>query len=234
MTSPSVQSNFADAGGVSPGTCAFTGPQTAGNTNVICLRGDPFSGTPATTDITSVIDSSGNVYTKQEFSTFPAGGVPAVWIYTCVGIASHAAGNVVTVAFTGTFFLQIIIIEYPPTGAVSTSNHNNSAFGGPNVPIAANLTGTITGALVVMCSWAENVSVASAGSVGANAANVVYYDNVGGHNWVAQDGLGDGSSPMSCVCGGIPDNLFSMVVVAFTPTVISVSIPAVGLHYVTA
>lgn len=215
MPSPAVQVNFADAGGVSPGTCTIVGAQTAGNTNAICLRGDPFSGTPSTTDITSVTDSAGNTYTKRGFATPPAFGLPAVWIYTCEGIAAHAAGSVISVAFTGTFFLQITHAEYHATGAFRAANFADPP-GGSNIPVATTLTGTVVGDLVVMTSWANAVSVSAAGNVGANAANIVKYDNGGGHNFATQDGVSDGSSPMTVVCGGgVTDNLFSLVAVTW-------------------
>lgn len=211
MTSPSVQHFFSDAGGVSPGTGAFAGTQTAGGTNAICLRGDPYSGTPAAGNITSVTDSGGNAYTPRAFAvSHPAGGQPGIWIYTCEGIAAHAAGSIVTVAFTGTFFLQIIGIEYLPTGAFRVAN-GTGQFSGSVVPIATTLAGTVTGDLVCMASWAFSSDDSTAGSVGANAANVVYSDVSAGHNWAAQDGLSDGSSPLTAQCGGVNDNFYAVV-----------------------
>jgi hypothetical protein len=218
VASPSIQSNEANLGAGGSGTVTFTGAQTSGNTNVVAVW---VQNNQVSTAVPVPTDSSGNTYVLAVFQDSVGGsnGV-ALWLFVCIGIAAHGAGNVVNITFPGGTFCDAIIVEYPPTGAVRTSNGNNR-FGGGTAPISTTLSGTSTNDLVVMTSWANNVAVSGAGTVGANTANVVQTST---DPFVVQDGLSDGSSPMTVVCGAIVDDFWTIAALAFKqpgPTITS-------------
>lgn len=216
MPSPAIQSlTAANVGNASPGQRTFSGAQAAGNTNVICIKADGQFATPTTGLVTSVTQT-GNTYAKQFFEGVPAGSAPAVWIFTCVGIAANSAGSVVTVNWTGpNSFFTLTGAEYAPTGAVRTAN-GSGQFGGTAARPATTLTGTVTGDLVVMCGLTNNASMGGAGAVGANTANVVQYSS--GDQFVMQDGLSDGTGTMTVKCGALADDFWAVAAIAFIPS----------------
>lgn len=226
MTSPAVQI-VGDGGigtghlgfGPGSGTVAYPATQTAGNTNVVAIW---MQNSQSIGVVTSVTDSAGNTYSPVPGFQSAVGGSggASLWLFTRVGIAHYdpaahgGVGNTVTVAWSAGAFADAMLVEYPPTGAVRGSNGNNRSGGG-TVPISTTLSGTAAGELVVFLGWSGNVGVMDPGTVGANAANVVATNTDG---WVIQDGLSDGSSPCTTVCGINADDFWTTVALSFLPS----------------
>lgn len=231
MSSPKIQSNVDNIGNGGSGSVSFTGAQTLGNTNVIFIM--QINGTPATTNITSIFDTSGNTYTKQAFATSANGAQAAgIWAYTCTNIAAHGAGNAVSITWADGNFMDMCIIEYPATNGVRVAN-GNSQFGGTAIVPKVTLTGTSNNDLVVAAGENENFNFTIAGSVGANTANLVANDSPNSDSWIAQDGLSDGTSPLNVTFGTTTNDWYCIVAVAFIPVSANVSIPTYS-KYITA
>jgi hypothetical protein len=214
MASPSIQSASGNIGNGGSGTVTFSGAQTAGNTNVLVVGYDQVI---TGTEVSIPTDSAGNTYVLSSFQNGRPEGGFSWFFFTCVGIASHGTGNVVSFVWTGVEFVDAVIIEYPKTGPVYTSNGGNR-FGGGSTTVNTTLSGTIVGDLVVMVGW-DNANSANtqttAGAVGANTANIVAHPS--GDNWAVQDGLSDGSSPMTVSVGSGTDDWWSCAAISFLP-----------------
>jgi glucose/arabinose dehydrogenase/chitodextrinase len=119
---------------------AYTGAQTAGNTNIIAIGWNSASGT-----ISSVTDTAGNVYSIAAPLTRGGGNLSQA-IYYAKNIAAAPAGNTVKVVFSGAMvYVDVRITEYAgldPTNPVdvtsSSSGSNASATSGSVTTTAAN------------------------------------------------------------------------------------------------
>lgn len=208
-----VQAAGGNLSNVGTGQQLFQYAQTAGNTNVVALwmtGNNPSSGV-----VTSVTDDAGNTYSLSGFINSVSGFGDTVWIYTCVGIRVYAAGNNVYVAWSNGQFVDVVIAEFPPTGAVRTSSTGAQYGGTPETP-NTTLSGTSSGDLVVMAGWANALSVrVNDGMIGANTAYVVGVPI--GDNFVLQGGFSDGSSPCALQCSSGTDDWWVLVALAFLP-----------------
>jgi glucose/arabinose dehydrogenase/PKD repeat protein len=118
---------------------AYTGAQTAGNTNIIAIGWNSAAGT-----ISSVTDTAGNVYTLA--APLTQGVNLSQAIYCAKNIVAAPAGNTVKVVFSDAMvFVDVRITEYSgldPTNPVdvtsSSFGSNNSATSGLVTTTAAN------------------------------------------------------------------------------------------------
>lgn len=151
-----VQSNVDDHVGGTNFTAAFTGAQTAGNTNLVLVAwGD------ASEAITDLHDSSGNVYTRIGFiqnALFHT----TLSVYVSVGIAAAGAGaNIVSVTTdVATTFPELYIFEIAGTSGVNSSavDSNNGATA------SASATSTVAECLAI--GYCYNNGSASGPGVG--------------------------------------------------------------------
>ena len=119
---------------------AYTGAQTAGNTNIIAIGWNTAAGT-----ISTVTDAAGNAYSLAAPLTRGGGNLSQA-IYYAKNIAAAPAGNTVKVTFSGAMkYVDVRITEYAgldPTTPVdvtsSSSGSTNSATSGPVTTTAAN------------------------------------------------------------------------------------------------
>jgi hypothetical protein len=150
--------------------------QTAGNTNVVlftCFDGGGGG-------ISSVADTAGNTYTQaiggSSSGTF-------FYIYYSIGIAAHAAGNIVTVTrtvSTGTF-CSIVVSEY--TDITAFDAVCALSFGTGTAVASANVTTTATNDILVGCvNFNGAYSSMGAGwntEVVSSPSNITIADQVG-------------------------------------------------------
>jgi chitodextrinase len=130
-----VQGNYSCPQSPSVGTVtvAFTQAQTAGNLNVIVVGAND-----ATSQVSFVSDSAGNVYT---LAVGPTVGTETQSIYYAKNIAPAAGGNnVVTISFSpAAAWPDVRIAEYQgldpnnPLDAVSSSTGNSTSANTPNI-----------------------------------------------------------------------------------------------------
>ena len=119
---------------------AYTGAQTAGNTNIIAIGWNSATGT-----ISSVTDTAGNVYSLAAPLTRGGGNLSQA-IYYAKNIVAAPAGNTVKVIFSGAMvYVDVRITEYSgldPTNPVdvtsSSSGSTNTATSGSVTTTAAN------------------------------------------------------------------------------------------------
>ena len=119
---------------------AYTGAQTAGNTNVVAIGWNSATGT-----ISSVTDTAGNVYSPAAPLTRGGANLSQA-IYYAKNIVAAPAGNTVRVTFSGAMpYVDVRITEYSgldPTNPVdvtsSSSGSTNSASSGSVTTTAAN------------------------------------------------------------------------------------------------
>jgi hypothetical protein len=205
-------------------TKAYGSSQTAGNTNVIMVWASGISSMTSTG--TTISDSKGNTYSAAQGFSLDAGAGAALWIFATT--APIAAGsNTVTVHVTVSYYYDIWIAEYPASGGIRTGNGNPN-YGGASVTVRGTLSGTSSGDLVVMAGWDEHAGITTAaGAIGANTANQLASDT---DNWDVQDGLSDGSSPLTCSFQGTATDWSDWVGIALIPYVTSHSdvVPMVG------
>ena len=203
------------------GTCLFSGAQTAGNTNIICIGGSYFTAVAPT----SVTDVAGNVYTLIPgcSHTGETGGNWNTWVYICSGIKAAAAGtNAVSVVMSGTCgyaFLSIAAVEEPASAGIRDAELNFQEFSGqfPNV----TLTGTVLGDVVCVFAQCEpnNADYVQVGAIGANSATqleLFYPNNSTEFIFLAQDGSSPGGTISVTATGTMPD-IFTAVAVALIP-----------------
>jgi hypothetical protein len=122
---------------------AYSGAQTAGNTNVIAVGWND-----ATSTITSVTDSVGNVY--QVAAPLARGSGLSQAIYYAKAIkAAPAGGNTVTVRFSGAVpFADVRITEYSGLDAQNPLDTTASASGSGTTANSGNVTTTVASELV--------------------------------------------------------------------------------------
>jgi hypothetical protein len=142
-----VQGNYADP--QSPQTtvnATFSAAQTAGDLNIVVVG---WGGSTAT--VTSVTDTRGNTYKLAVGPTILA-GVATQSIYYAANIAASAAGNIVTVAFSGAApYPDIRILEYQGADPnnpvdVTAASSGNSATSSSGPATTTNATDLIFGA----------------------------------------------------------------------------------------
>lgn len=227
-----VQSNaFAATSGVSSGSCAFTGAQTAGNTNVVMIGASNFTAIAPT----SVTDTQGNTpYTLLQSHTGETGGYWNTWVYIATGI--KAGSNTVEVTMSGTAgycYLTIVVVEEGPSSGARVSNLNFQAFA--NAYPSVSLTGTVSGDTVVLFTQCNNNSadwVSGPCTIGTNSGTDLQnlFPNSSTEYIVY---AGDGTSPGGTVtCQSDSDNWpeeFTATAVALKPpTAASDLIPMTG------
>jgi hypothetical protein len=117
-------------------TVRYPGAQTAGNLNVVLVGWND-----ATSQVASVSDASGNVYTRAVGPTVQP-GIHSQAIYYAAGIAGAAANsNVVTVTFsTAVSYPDVRIVEYR---GIDPANPLDSVAGTYGTSGTSN-TGTLT------------------------------------------------------------------------------------------
>ena len=122
---------------------AYTSAQTAGNTNILAIGWNN-----ATSNITSVTDSAGNVY-QQVVPTARGSGLSQA-IYYAPNIKAAAAGtNTVTVTFNAsTPFVDIRALEYSGLDPVNPFNVGTSASGTGTSANSGTVTTTAANALI--------------------------------------------------------------------------------------
>jgi large repetitive protein len=146
-----VQGNFATPqSSQSTVAVTFTGAQTGGDFNVVVVGWND-----STAAVSSVTDSSGNVYTRAVGPT-AISGVASQSIYYAPNIKSAAAGgNVVTVVFTtAASFADIRILEYSGISAtapvdVTAAATGSSATSNSGAATTTNASDLIFGANLV-------------------------------------------------------------------------------------
>jgi hypothetical protein len=217
-----IQQNTSHAGTLAaPGgtaSLAFTSNITAGDSIVVfCWQN---GSTAASTDVT-VTDTLGNTYTIETFGV-PPGAASA--IYAFVAIGSPGGANTVTITTGSTAgnnnFWDFLIAEYPKAASVRNAN-STVRFGGGTVQPSTTLTGTVAGDYCVSEMMSGNgTGAAVLGAFGANAASLVHADS---DNWTVQEGLSDGSSPMTVTQGSINDwfVVSAVALVPLAPTITS-------------
>ena len=121
----------------------YTSAQIAGDTNIIAIGWNN-----ATSNITSVTDSAGNVY-ERAVPTARGSGLSQA-IYYAKNIKAAAAGaNTVTVTFnTATQFVDLRITEYSGLDPVAPFVVGTSASGTGAAAITGAVTTTIPNALI--------------------------------------------------------------------------------------
>jgi glucose/arabinose dehydrogenase len=137
----------------------YSGAQAVGDTNILVIGWNN-----ATSNITSVTDSSGNVY-RLGVPTVRGGGVSQA-IYYASNIKSAAAGaNTVTVTFnTATQFVDVRALEYSGLDLVNPFDVGTSASGGSNSANSGAVTTTAAHELVLGAGTTAGVfSAAGAG-----------------------------------------------------------------------
>src|SRR5262245_5852680 len=122
---------------------AYTSAQTAGNTNILAIGWNN-----ATSNITSVVDSAGNVY-QPAVPTERGNGLSQA-IYYATNIKAAAAGtNTVTVSFnTATPFIDIRALEYSGLDPVNPFDVGTSASGTGASANSGTVTTTAANALI--------------------------------------------------------------------------------------
>lgn len=212
-----VQAAQGNLGNGSPGTVTFANAQIAANCNVIAVMEFDAGGGLATTNVTSLTDDAGNTYTKQQYIANASAGV-AVYLFTCLSIASHAAGNGVHLAWSSANFMDMVPVELPHAlcGSIRTGN-TAFQFGGTAIHPTVNLTGTTAGDLVFAWGKDNNNNLSLAGTIGANPAYLIE-NEPSGDAFICQVGLSDGSSPCAVTIGLGPnvDN-YEIAALAFVP-----------------
>ena len=119
---------------------AYTGAQTAGNTNIVAIGWNSATGT-----ISSVTDTAGNVYSPAD-PLIGRGANLSQAIYYAKNIKAWPAGNAVRVTFSAAMpYVDLRITEYSgldPTNPVEVTSSNsgstNSASSGSVTTTAAN------------------------------------------------------------------------------------------------
>jgi glucose/arabinose dehydrogenase/chitodextrinase len=121
----------------------YTGAQVAGDTNILAIGWNN-----ATSNITSVTDSAGNIY-QLAVPTTRGNGISQA-IYYAKNIKSAAAGtNTVTVAFnTATPFVDVRAVEYSGLDLANPFDVGASASGTSNSPNSGAVTTTTAHELV--------------------------------------------------------------------------------------
>jgi hypothetical protein len=206
-----VQTNVGNLGNGGTGTVTFANAQTAKNCNTVFVYGIQSSALPT---ITSVTDSAGNTYSLEFTETIPS-NVSKCAIYMCASINAHAAGNVVTVNWTGNGYVDARIAEWTgPFGAVTAAN-GNSQYGGTHVIPNVTLTGTNSGdAVFAMCC--DGNFVPASGNIGGTAASWSAGDPpAGGDAWIAQAGPSPGGT-ISATFGTTTDDNWACVAVSIS------------------
>ena len=124
-------------------TVTYTGAQVAGDTNILAIGWNN-----ATSNITSVTDSAGNVY-QLAVPTARGNGLSQA-IYYATNIKAAAAGtNTVTVGFnTATPFVDIRALEYSGLDLVNPFNVGTSASGTGTSANSGTVTTTAANALI--------------------------------------------------------------------------------------
>jgi len=122
---------------------SFPGAQTAGDLNVVAI-----GWTDSTSQVISVTDSRGNVYTPALMPTVQA-GLQSHVIYYGQNIVG-AATNTVTVTFnTAASFPDVRIAEYRGISAVTALDTANGASGGGSTSNSGPVTTTVADALII-------------------------------------------------------------------------------------
>jgi|SRR5580692_9245415 hypothetical protein len=161
MTVPFVQKNTGTTVVAGVINVAYSGAQTAGNLNVVCVWL-----LPASPQVTSVTDVQGNTY-HLAFH-LPDGGTTDgdIWVYYAYNIAAATAGvNVVHVAFSGTTSLDsVVVLEYTYTlGNVDALRIANGAIntGAAALP-TVNLANTVATDIIFAFATSDNGQTAAA------------------------------------------------------------------------
>jgi len=136
----------------------FTGAQRAGNFNVVIVGWND-----ATSNVTTVTDSKGNVYQRAIGPTRNAAGNLSQSIYFAANIAGAPAGtNTVTVAFSpAAGFPDIRILEYSGVAITSALDAANGSSGSSATASSGALTTTAPGDLIVAGDTISTLSTAA-------------------------------------------------------------------------
>ena len=167
----------------------YSGAQVAGDTNVVVI-----GWRNATSNITSVTDSAGNVYTSA-VSTFRGNGVSQA-IYYAANIKSAAAGgNTVTVSFDRqTPYVDVRALEYSGLDPVSPLDVGRSANGSGALANSGSVTTTAANALIVGGGY----TLGAFSGAGSNfTSRIVTFDGVAQDRVVTAAGPFSATAPVS-------------------------------------
>jgi glucose/arabinose dehydrogenase/chitodextrinase len=121
---------------------AYTGAQTAGNTNIIAIGWNSANGT-----ISSVTDTAGNVYSLA--APLTQGVNLSQAIYYAKNIVAAPAGNTVKVVFSGAMvFVDVRITEYSGLNPTNPVDVTSSSFGSNNSATSGSVTTTAANRLL--------------------------------------------------------------------------------------
>ena len=134
---------------------SYTGAQSAGNLNVVII-----GWSDASSQVTSVTDAAGNVYTRAVGPTVQP-GVQSQAMYYAAGIAG-GAGNVVTVSFSGPVsYPDVRIAEYRGIDASQPVDAVAGAAGSGATSNSGPVTTTTASVLLVTGNYVTTVTTAA-------------------------------------------------------------------------
>jgi Galactose oxidase-like, Early set domain/Bacterial Ig domain/Kelch motif len=135
-------------------TVVYSGAQTAGNLNVVVVGWND-----ATSTVTSVTDSNGNVYTRAVGPTVRAGQASQA-IYFAPNIAAAAPNsNIVTVRFSvAAVFPDIRVLEYSGLNPVTPLVATAASTGSSATSSSGSLTTSVSNVLLVAANVVATLS----------------------------------------------------------------------------